>query len=76
MTGSALGTPLDACVVDGEVVLSSQETAACVSLTPEAALQTAQKLAQAARTAQFIPPQPGNDAGPAGLSVTPRTPPG
>ena len=47
----AFDTPLDADAVDGEVVLTAPRGAACLSLTPKAALSTAERIEAAARTA-------------------------
>jgi hypothetical protein len=46
-----LTTPLRADVVEGEVVLTSTDGATAVSLTPEAALETAERLRTAAESA-------------------------
>ena len=49
-------TPLAAEAIDGEVVLTAPSGATSVSLTPEAALKTAEALQSAARSAQAASP--------------------
>lgn len=44
-------SPLDADAVDGEVVLTAPQGAAAISLTPKAALATAERIEAAALTA-------------------------
>ncbi len=58
MTSKALATPLQADVVEGEVVLTAPNAATAVSLTPEAALETADRLREAAHSAQAEPTPP------------------
>jgi hypothetical protein len=48
----AYTTPLEAQAIDGEVVLTAPRGAASISLTPDAALGTAQRLTEAARAAR------------------------
>jgi hypothetical protein len=57
----AFATPLQADVVDGEVVLTAPDAATAVSLTPEAALETAERLREAARSAYDARPFSAND---------------
>lgn len=52
MPPRALAQPLQAHAVEGEVVLTSDNAATALSLTPEAALETAERLRQAAEAAQ------------------------
>lgn len=63
MDSRAFETPLEAKVVEDEVVLISPESAVCVALTPDAALRTAEELAKAARAAQLATKTPANDVG-------------
>ena len=48
MPAQAFDTPLDVSVVEGEVVLTAPQGATAISLTPEAARTTAERLDAAA----------------------------
>ena len=55
VTSQAFAAPLAADAIDGEVVLTAPGGAASLSLTPDAALKTAEALQTAARSAQSQP---------------------
>ena len=52
MAALAFDTPLDVDVVEGEVVITAPHGAAAISLTPEAARETAERLDAAAQRAK------------------------
>ena len=62
MIPRALTTALRADVVEGEVVLTSTDGATAVSLTPEAALETAERLRAAAQSAAAGAGEGGKEA--------------
>ncbi len=58
MTSQAFAAPLAADAIEGEVVLTAPGGAPSLTLTPEAALKTAEAQQSAARSAQAQPEAP------------------
>ena len=69
----AYSKPMCAELIDGEVVLSAPSGAASVCLTPQAALETAERLKRAAELAQRAPDaSQASQADSSEASISPR----